>query len=220
MIKYGVKGEKYLFRKNAAQRPVQFLSFLSLLISLYFAYYISIATWKGVVVLGILAAFYAIPIFPKRRNLRNLGTLKIIIVGLVWSGTTVLLPVLEVPTEVSQDVWIELFQRFLTILVLMIPFEIRDLNNDPPELHTIPQRLGIRNTRIAGVFMSFLSFFATFLKEDLSPGELLSKAFILLSLGALMLFMPKVQSRYFSAFWVEAFPIFWALFVWGSTGIF
>lgn len=220
MIKYGVEGEKYLFRKNASQRSVQLVSFLALLIALYFGTFISFTTWKAVFVLGILAASYALPVFPKRRNLRNLGILKIIIVSLVWSGTTVLLPVLEVFKEISWDVWIELLQRFLIILVLMIPFEIRDLNYDPRELHTIPQRIGIRNTRIVGILLCLLCFFITFLKNDLSTIEILNKTLISLSLVALMIFMPKEQFKYFSSFWVEGFPILWGLLLWGSLSIF
>ncbi|NNJ88501.1 MAG: hypothetical protein HKP53_03800, partial [Eudoraea sp.] len=111
-------------------------------------------------------------------------------------------------------------QRFFIILVLMIPFEIRDLNYDPEELHTIPQRFGSRKTRIAGIFVCLLCFLITFLKDDLSITEILSKMFILFSLAALMIFMPKEQGRYFSSFWVEAFPIFWAILLYGSLGIY
>jgi len=220
MIKYGVEGKKFLFRKNITHRSIQILSFLALLISLYFGSLISFTTWKGVLVLGFLVGCYALPVFPKKQNLRNLGILKIIIVGLVWSGTTVLLPVLEAQIEISWDVWIELLQRFLIILVLMIPFEIRDLNYDPKELHTVPQRFGIRNTRITGILICFLCFFMTFLKDDLSTVEIYNKTLIVLSLAALMIFMPKEQSRYFSSFWVEGFPIFWAIFLWGSLSIY
>jgi hypothetical protein len=220
MIKYGVEGKKYLFRKNATQRSIQWVSFIAFLISLYFGWLISFPTWKGVFALGILVGCYALPVFPKRKNLRNLGILKIIIVSLVWSGTTVLLPVLETQIKMSWDVWIEILQRFMIILVLMIPFEIRDLNNDPEELHTVPQRFGIRNTRIAGLLLCFLCFFVTFLKDALSTIEILNKTLIVVSLAGLMLFMPKKQSRYFSSFWVEAFPIFWAIFLWGSLSIF
>jgi hypothetical protein len=60
----------------------------------------------------------------------------------------------------------------------------------------------------------------TFLKDALSTIEILNKTLIVVSLAGLMLFMPKKQSRYFSSFWVEAFPIFWAIFLWGSLSIF
>ena len=219
MIKYGVEGEKYIFRKNATQRSIQIVSFLALLISLYFGTFISFTSWKAVFILGILAGSYALPVFPKKRNLRNLGMLKIVIVSLVWSGTTVLLPVLEATIQISWDVRIEFLQRVLIILVLMIPFEIRDLNYDPEELHTIPQRIGIRNSRIAGILLCALCFFMTFLKDDLTTIEIFNKTLIALSMAVLMIFLPKEQSRYFSSFWVEAFPIFWALFLWGSLSI-
>ncbi|MGB5377995.1 hypothetical protein [Muriicola sp.] len=220
IIKYGVEGEKYLFRRNAAQRSTQLVSLLGLLIALYFGLQLSLNTWKGILVLGMLAACYALPVFPKRKNLRNIGILKILIVGLVWSGTSVLLPVLEVQGKLSLDVWIELIQRCMTILVLMIPFEIRDLNYDPEELHTVPQRYGTRKTRIAGILISVICFLLTFMKDELSVFEISMKALILITMVLLMLFLPKVQSRYFSSFWVEGFPIFWAMVVRSSSDLF
>ncbi len=220
IIKFGIDGKKYLLRRQTTHRSIQLVSVIALLISLFFGSFISATTWLGVLVLGLLVAFYALPVFPRKRNLRNLGILKIIIVSIVWSGTTVLLPVFEAQIELSWDVWIEFLQRFLIILVLMIPFEIRDLLYDPEELQTVAQRLGARKTRIVGVFLCSLCFFMTFLKVDLSVLEIFNKTLILLSLGALMIFMPKEQPRYFSSFWVEALPILWVLILWGSVNFF
>jgi hypothetical protein len=220
IIKYGDEGEKYLFRRNASQLSTQILSLLAITIALYFGSQLSLNTWKGIILLSFLAACYALPVFPKKRNLRNVGILKILIVGLVWSGTTVLLPVLDVQVKLSWDVWIEVIQRFMIILVLMVPFEIRDLNSDPEELHTVAQRYGIRKTRIAGIFISVLCFLLSFMKDELSVFEIFIKALMLISLVLLMLFLPNVQTRYFSSFWVEGFPVFWAVMAWSSSDLF
>ncbi len=41
-------------------------------------------------------------------------------------------------------------QRVLLVLAFLIPFEIRDLAYDKPELKTIPQRIGVTQTKIFG----------------------------------------------------------------------
>jgi hypothetical protein len=153
---------------------------------------------------------YAIPLIPDKRNLRNLGILKIIMVSLVWTGTTVLLPVLEGGLTFSRDLFVLFLQRFILILVLMIPFEIRDLQTDPGALHTIPQRIGVRNTRLLGALLSLVFFLLSFLKDSLNSLEITMNTLITVSLVVLMILTPKRQTTYFASFWVESFPIFWA----------
>ncbi|GGD54959.1 hypothetical protein [Muriicola marianensis] len=170
-------------------------------------------------VLSILTAIYTLPILPEGKNLRHRGLVKILIIGLVWTGTTVLLPVVEVASMQSWDVWVEFVQRFLLILVLMVPFEIRDLSTDPMDMLTIPQRLGPAKTRRLGLWACVIFYLSTFLVDELSVEEILGKTMIVLSLAGLLIFLPKKQSRYFASFWVEAFPVFWVLGLWGIQAL-
>jgi len=93
-IKYGAAAKKYLFPNHTYQKRIQLFSFLCAALALYFSVKLSWETWKGVCFLGILVMLYAIPLIPDKRNLRNLGILKVFMVSLVWTGATVLLPVL------------------------------------------------------------------------------------------------------------------------------
>src|SRR5690606_8884320 len=87
-------------------------------------------------VFGIVTFLYAIPILPKRffidqkKNLRNIGGLKVYVIALVWAGVTVLLPVMDISGVFTSDVLIIAIQRFLLVMLLMLPFEIRDLQYD------------------------------------------------------------------------------------------
>lgn len=211
-IKYGVEAKKYVLVANAYQRGIQFLSLLCLAFTVYHAYFLSFNTYVGITALLLLTGIYALPVLPFSKNLRSWGGLKIFVVALVWSLATVVLPVLSNGFFFSWDLGVETFQRFLFVLVLMVPFEIRDLKYDGPELNTIPQRYGVTKTKIFGAFITPVFFFTTFLKDNIVMAELVAKGCIFLSLGILMFVTGRNQPKYFSSFWVESISIvYWPL---------
>ncbi len=97
--------------------------------------------------LSILSFFYSIPIFSlgeQKFGLRNIPGLKQFLITLVWTMSTVLLPILEAQhlhlTDLSlRDTTILIAKRFLFIAALTIPFDIRDLFDDRQAgLKTVP----------------------------------------------------------------------------------
>lgn len=208
-VKYGVEAEKYILVATRYHKNIQFFSIVALLIALYNAFYLSNNALIFLGVMIFMTGLYAVPVLPHTKNLRNLGGLKIFIVALVWAGTTVLLPVYQINSVISWDVVIETIQRFVLVLILLVPFEIRDLAYDSPALKTLPQRFGVSSTRIIGSFGAIVFFALTFLKDNLQPIEAIGKGILFLCLGFTMLFTEKHQQRYFASFWVEAIPIFW-----------
>ncbi len=210
-IKYGVEAEKYILVANQYHRSIQVFSLLSLIFALYHGSFLNLETYFGLALLIFLTGVYALPVLPFSKNLRSWGAVKIFVVALVWSGATVVLPTISGQISFSWDIGVETCQRFLFVLVLMIPFEIRDLAYDTPELKTLPQRFGVTNTKIFGAFMTLLFFFSVFLKDNISQVELTSKGLAFLSLGILMYVTKRSQSRYFASFFVESMP----LLLWG-----
>lgn len=208
-VKYGVEAEKYILVASQYHKGIQFLSFITLIFALYHGYFLSLDVWIWVLGLIILTGLYALPVLPKVKNLRSWGGLKIFVVALVWAGTTVLLPAISANQYISWDIGVETFQRFVLVFILLIPFEIRDLAYDKPELKTLPQRYGVTNTKIFGGFATLLFFFSTFLKDELSIRELILKGLLFLILGIMIFITKRNQSRYFASFWVEVIPIFW-----------
>src|SRR5690606_35154402 len=182
-VKYGVEAKKYILVANTYHRYIQLISFIAGGCALYHAFYISVTSWIGIAVLLALTGLYAIPLLPHAKNSRGLGGLKIFVVALVWAGTTVVLPVVSAYKSVDLDVWIEAAQRFILVLLLMVPFEIRDLEYDDPELRTLPQRYGIFNTKIMGWAGTLLFFFLTFLKSEVSFPDLMGKGIVFLTMG-------------------------------------
>lgn len=208
-VKYGVEAEKYLKLTNSYHKGIQLFSFVTLFFAAYHAHLIRRETLFGVVVLVLLTGLYALPLLPKSRNLRSLGGLKIFIVAVVWAGATVYLPVLEADYELSWDVGIEAVQRVLIVLILLVPFEIRDLKYDAPDLRTLPQRYGVRKTKFLAILLLILFFLITFFKDDIMPFEILEKG-ILSLLFLIMLWRTREgQSKYFASFWVEGIPVLW-----------
>tara|TARA_R110000787_G_scaffold8495_4_gene28682 strand:- start:2811 stop:3581 length:771 start_codon:yes stop_codon:yes gene_type:complete len=174
----------------------------------YFGFQLS---WFVLTVFGsfaMLTFLYAIP-FIKHKNLRNLTGIKITIVAFVWAGVTVLIPILNEGVLLEVDIWLTFCQRFLFVFVLTLPFEIRDLQYDESTLETLPQRVGVKKTKIIGVVILVLVLLLELFKDLINHNHLLSLGIIMSVLLVFLLNSEKKQSKYFSSFWVESIPILW-----------
>ena len=104
-------------------------------------------------------------------------------------------------------------QIFIYVLTSIIPFEIRDIDIDDTRLSTIPQKIGIRNTKILGFIMILFFLLIEFLKIKLNVIDNLSLDIFIISF--LMIFLiinsKKRQSKFYSSFWVEGIPVLWVL---------
>lgn len=101
--------------------------------------------------LAIISFSYGLPLFSfgdQKFGLRNIPGLKPFLITLVWTMSTVLLPILEAQdlhlTTISMhDTTLLIAKRFLFIGALTIPFDIRDLFEDRKlGLKTIPVLIG------------------------------------------------------------------------------
>lgn len=218
-IKYGLEAEKYILVANRYHKNIQFLSLAALAFACYHAYFLKLNTWIGLGVLAILTGLYALPVLPKAKNLRSLSGFKIFPVALVWAGATVLLPIVQIDADISWDVQVEAVQRFLMVLALILPFEIRDLRFDAPDLQTIPQRYGIQKTKKIGIVLVVFLISMIFLKDNLEVNEIAVKAFIGITLIVALVLSEKKRSKYFASFWVELLPVTWFALTWVINNI-
>lgn len=204
-VKYASVYKKHFNELYLYLKVVQIVSIIALL---YFALklpWIILICFGGFAALTIL---YTIPLL-KNKSLRNYTGLKITIVAFVWAGVTVLMPVINVEILIDVDVWITFFQRFLIVFVLTLPFEIRDLKYDELTLETLPQRVGVKKTKVIGVLMIFLIMLMEFFKDSIKLNYLFSLGISLVTLLVFLLNSEKKQSKYYSSFWVESIPILW-----------
>ena len=206
-IKYGVEPWKHVPGKGRDQQLIFGVSVICLGMSFYSLATLAPLYWLLFGGCSLLAALYALPLLPGMRNLRSYAGLKVPVVALVWTALSVLIPVYAVERGLGWDHWVEAFQRFLWVFLLMIPFEIRDLRYDPPGLLTLPRRWGLKGVRRMGWAAAILFVAATWFKDHLPQAEILSKSLvgILLVLG--IRFSRENQSETYASFWVESIPI-------------
>ncbi|WP_040251795.1 membrane protein [Psychroserpens mesophilus] len=198
-------------------KAIQVFSLLCFLAMCFFALRLNTASLIAILIFGAVTFLYAIPLLPnrifvdKKKKLRSISGLKIYIIALVWSGVTVCLPLINNEFEIFDDVIISAVQRFIFVVLLMLPFEIRDLNYDSLKLSTIPQRIGVRSTKVAGLLLSLVLVSLEYFKNNIHINHLLSLIGIVLVSVLFLKFSTQQQGKYYSAFWVESLPIFWLL---------
>ena len=194
---------------------IQVFSFFSFLGLCYFGYKLETKTMLYLIGLSMVTFLYAIPFLPKKyfldksKNLRAISGLKIYVIAFVWAVTTVIIPLVNENKTVDYDVVITLLQRFLFVLIVTLPFEIRDMQFDSLKLATIPQRIGVKQTKVIGLIIFILFCLIEFLNDDISQSKTVITFVIGVFTSCFLIFSKIKQSKYYSSFWVESIPIFW-----------
>jgi len=189
------------------------LSILSFLAVGFYFFQLQKSTQIIAIVFLIFTLLYALPFFPNRKNARNWAGVKIYIVSLCWVGVTIVLPVLNAAILVSSDFYLQCLQRFILIFVLILIFEIIDLAKDDPHLHTVPQQIGVKPTKILGcVLLLIFCTLEIFIQNSSFPSQSLPIEIVIAIVILLFLaFANKKRSKYYTSFWVESVPILWWL---------
>ena len=172
---------------------------------------------KGLIVLipfVFMTFFYVIPIF-KLKNMeisfRNFPSIKIFSIAFAWAGISVLFPIYEAKNEIDFAVFLEFVQRFAILIAITLPFDIRDKNSDSKELKTLPQILGVNNSKMIGVLLLFFAIFIEFFIKFLEIKNVIILVCISIITGMFLLFSTENRPRYFTSFWVESIPIMWLI---------
>ncbi len=190
---------------------IQLFSLIAFMVMCLLLWFLPYKLWWWTALTGLLTLFYAIPVLPGGKNLRNVSGLKIGIIALVWSIVTVIYPLVIIGKNIEQSGLFLFLQRFLFILVLILPFEIRDLKSDALSLGTIPQLIGVRNTKILGMFILSLVLLLEYWLQSFVPNPLKWTNLLLIVLAVFLLFSNPKRSIYFTTFWLEAIPVIWLI---------
>ena len=201
-----------LHHRSLAQslKAIQIFSGVCTVLLAFVAYKLSINTLLVTAAFGLATFLYAVP-FVRNKNLRNFSGVKIFVVAFVWAGVTVIVPMIASETDISGDVWLTFIQRILIVVALILPFEIRDVPYDSLNLKTLPQQVGVRNTKLLGEFVLLLCLVLEFFKQDSEVAYIASLLVFCVLLGWMLVISKTEQSRYFASFWVEGLPIVWYL---------
>jgi len=196
-------------------KAIASFSFLSLLVVIYYYFKLQNSTKIIAIFFLILTILYTLPFFPNAKNARNWAGLKIYIVAICWVGVTVVLPILNSEIAIQNDFYIIALQRFLLIFVLILIFEIIDLKTDDPHLKTVPQQIGVKNTKILGFVLLIvfygLGFFNSNFNFQFLKLQLQLNFVIAIIIAFFLYFANENRSKYYTSFWVESIPVFWWL---------
>jgi hypothetical protein len=208
-IKYSRLAKWHHLSLTESLRAIQIFSFVCFMALLYYFTKMTTQVIIACSVLGLLTLLYALPVFSRKRTLRSMQGVKIYIIALVWAGVAVVLPVLQASLDLSWDSRIMLLQRFLFVLVITLPFDIRDLKYDDAAIGTIPLKIGVQNTKILGVLLLVALLLLEALKDEITSEIMLSTLVISIFSGLLLLLGKEKQSKYYASFLVESLPIVW-----------
>jgi hypothetical protein len=219
-IKYGAEPWKKRPRSGAQRVFISVITAIAAAFALGFGFGLSLRYWLLVASAGLLTAVYALPLLPGFRNLRSFGLLKVPLVAMVWVHLTLWIPLWDVSVFTDWNYGIEGLQRLLWVCLLMIPFEIRDMDTDPAEMRTLPMRLGLPRTRRLVWIAAMIFVLMTLLKDIYTWPEFLSKFLAALWMGLAVQFSGIKQKPYYASFWVESIPIaaltvYWAAYLYG-----
>lgn len=211
-IKYASTLPYYFFVQNAPIKKIQILSFIIGFFLLYSLFFLSVKALFFGLFLFLICVLYVFPINNSISNFRNRSSIKIFLVAICWSGSTVILPFIESNRiDYNYSMILLLFvQFFLFVIVSTIPFEIRDLKYDPNDLKTIPQVFGINKSKYFSYLLIFIFFSISFTINGRSI-DLISDLLISFVLIFIIYLTKENQTKYFSSFWVESLPIYWLI---------
>ncbi len=173
--------------------------------SAFTLFFISLKALLVLLPFGFFTIFYSLPFFKK--SLRTVPFAKLFLIALSWAGTTVLFPLRNHNIPITTTVLLLFAQRFLFIICITLPFDIRDLDYDAKGLKTIPQILDVKNTKILA---SLLIILLVSINHYTNQNAIYAIALITF-LG--IVFSTKKQNKYYAAFWIESIPIIWYFMV-------
>jgi 4-hydroxybenzoate polyprenyltransferase len=144
-----------------------------------------------------------LPILPRGDRIRDLPYIKIFLIALFWTLITAYIPLTFADINANFKDLFYLAERFLFILFITIPFDIRDKSDDQSVgLKTVVTAIGIRRIKSMGMIIGIagiLSLFALFAYQHIPLQYFLS--ILICYLLATFLFLrsgPKISSDYYS----------------------
>ena len=131
--------------------------------------------------------------------------MKLFLVSFVVSFVTFEIPIFAL----TKFNFVGFTQRFLVLFGLLVPFEIVDSITDSEKMQTLPQRFGIKATKLAGYLAIGISFFLAIYCGKMTTSGLLRLKFTCVNNEYVASIFTSIErSKYYTLFWVESVPIF------------
>lgn len=195
-------------RLTGSLKAIQIFSVGCFVLLLYSVVFLPLGVVLMTAGFAVPTFLYAVPLL-RHKNLRNFTGVKIFIVALVWAGISVLVPLTAAGHGFSNETGLAFAQRAIIVVVLILPFEIRDIPYDDLTLRTLPQQIGVVGTKILGIGLLLLCVMLRFFRDVDQFGHVVVFWVFVIVLGGMLMVSRPAQSRYFASFWVEGLPILW-----------
>lgn len=211
-IKYG----SYILKNTILKKSLKLiivLSLLSFIFCTFLFFKLSTTAQLAILFFAFLSVLYLIPFGKKQRNLRNFAGIKIYIVSFCWAGVTTLIPLFNADISIENDIIFKFLQRFVLTLILILIFEINDLKYDDVRLKTVPQAIGVKNTKKIVYFLLICFFVLEFFKANQYQNQWIVNLILISIIFMFTFFANARRSKYYTLFWVESIPMIWYLLV-------
>jgi len=168
-------------------------------------------TQVSLIALAFITLLYSIPFIKtgtQQKRLRDIGYLKIGLIALTWALVCGNLPLLQAQEsyKFAQHATV-FFEKFLFIIAITIPFDIRDMDYDASiNVKTLPIRLGIGKALIVAICCLLLSFIIVMYSAPYFYMQL-AYAFTYIVSAAYILASAQVRNNFFYLFYVDGLMI-------------
>jgi hypothetical protein len=210
-VKYDALARAKKAQMRNELKTITFLSIGSFFTAGYYFFQLQTITQLVAIAFLGITMLYTLPFFPNRRNARNWAGVKIYIVALCWVGVTLVLPILNAEIPITFDLYLICLRRFIFIFILILIFEIIDLQFDDPHLQTVPQQIGVKKTKILGYALLFVFGGLEFIICNVNFSSSALQLLLIFVIGIFLTFANEKRSKYYTLFWVESVPILWWL---------
>lgn len=157
------QAQKSVSKKPNIARASVIIGFLG---TLFYSFHLSIEVIQLLIPLSLVAITYSLPLIPTNngwKRLRDIPGLKIYAISIVVTLTTSSIPLLLIHKLESIDILLLGIQRFLFILAITIPFDVRDVRIDQKwALRTIPIILGSKKALLLSKTLLIITPVITF----------------------------------------------------------
>lgn len=193
-------------------KAILILSIVSFVVILILSFSLNIKSIVSILPFGLAALFYVNPIPFKSKfplSLRSIAFIKIFLISFTWAGVTVFFPLINYKLPIGFNELVLFIQRFLIIVAITIPFDIRDLSYDHENLKTLPQIIGLKRSKVFGLFFLMLFLGLELFKSSSDNIDLRINLIIALISMFFLIRANENQHKYYCAFYVESIPILW-----------
>ena len=177
------------------RKKILFIILLSAIVISFLLLYFSKTEIFYLIPVAITSFLYSIGSNKILRGIREIPYLKIFIICFSWGYVTGFLPGIFSGISYS-EIYPVFLMKTLFAFCVYIPFEIRDMNEDPPSFKTLPQVIGVNGSFLTGILFLFLFALISF-NYSFTPFMTLAAVCLLTFTGLLLSKRKKSEMFYF-----------------------